>query len=72
MNPLKLKKLFSGEAESVATDHGRFHAKNSCGTSLFDETLNFASHKEAILHIACRIKYASAYCSTALCCTRWL
>ena len=47
----KIKKLFSGEAESVATDHGRFHAKNSCGTALFDETLNFASHKEAILHI---------------------
>lgn len=47
----QIKTLFSGEAESVATDHGRFHAKNSCGTPLFDEALNFASHKEAILHI---------------------
>ena len=49
--PSRTERLFSGEAESIGDNSGKYHAEDANGNLLFSETGRIPSQREAIVRI---------------------
>ena len=51
LDPSRIERLASGEAESIGNKGGKFHAEDARGNILFAETGPIPSQREAVIRI---------------------